>query len=69
MTRAAGSQTLQDFSSRQLGYCVASVLPALTCTRVMELGGELETCQELSLQDGMTLRVRHCTFVALGGLH
>ena len=41
--RSAGSQTLQDLSSRQLGYCLASVLPQLTSTRVMELGGELDT--------------------------
>ena len=42
MARHTGSQTLQELSSRQLGYCLASILPQLTSTRVMELGGELE---------------------------
>ena len=40
--RPPGSQTLQDLSSKQLGYCLSNILRELTSTRVLELGGELE---------------------------
>ena len=49
MFRAPGAQTMQDMSCKQLGYCLSNLVPQLSSTRVMELGGELDSCLSISV--------------------